>query len=131
IRTLSNFTTIDPITFIPTGATQDTVNNQLGIASDTDVPIGAPVVQIGGDMIFLSKPGGFYRLGEVIQQVVQTQPTPISDSIQGTIDRLDWGVIAEMGAPSAILGIYAYFGLRLLDNPNSVLAIYNTVTAQW
>lgn len=88
-------------------------------------------LQDGSDIIFLSQ-DGFYRLGEVIQDQIAVEPTPISRNIQPLIEQIDWDR-AYNWACSAALGDYAYFALPLLDSygANDCLAVYNRTQREW
>ena len=89
------------------------------------------MVEDGGDVLFLSEPGGIYRLSEVIQDQITTEPKALSEPIQPVIDRIGWGFTALFGCAAAV-DIYAFFGV-CLDNSqkcNAVL-VFNTQTSQW
>jgi hypothetical protein len=89
-------------------------------------------LQDGADMIFLSQPDGFYRLGEVIQDQIAVSPIPISRAIQPIIEQIHWDR-AHQWACSVALGDYAYFALPLMGSSgaNDVVAVYNRTTREW
>jgi hypothetical protein len=89
-------------------------------------------LQDGADVIFLSQPDGFYRLGEVIQDQIAVQPTPISRAIQPIIERIDWNRAYLWGCSEG-LGDYAYFALPLKGTAgaNNCLAVYNRTNREW
>jgi hypothetical protein len=89
-------------------------------------------LQIGSDGLFLSQPGGIYRVSEVIENQITTQPAPVSDTIRPVIDRINWGV-AHRWACSAFLDDRAYFTLPLdgvTDGCNAIV-VFNTVSKEW
>jgi hypothetical protein len=89
-------------------------------------------LEVGGDIIFLSMPNGFYRLSEVIQEQIITLPLPISEPIQDIIDDINWPITATYGCSEA-LGNYAFFGVALgpsAQGLNSIL-VYNTQSKEW
>jgi hypothetical protein len=112
----------------PLNAGQRVLNAKIGGAG-----IHAPT-QSGGDIMFLSETGGIYKLSEVIQDNVVTDPTPISLPIQPVIDRIDW-TRAHLYACSETLGPYSFFALPLdpaadLVANNAVL-VFNNESRQW
>jgi len=92
------------------------------------------VVESGPDLLFLDEPGGIYKLNQVIQDRIATEPYPVSDDIQPLIDRINWPQ-AQQWACAATLKEYAYFALPLNIYPggtgNDAVAVYNTVTSKW
>ena len=89
-------------------------------------------LEIGGDIIFLSQPGGFYRLTQVIQENIIALPVALSEPIQPVIDNLQWGVTGLFGCSSSVDN-YGFFGVALgvsATRCNAVLVI-NTQTNKW
>ncbi len=129
IHMLENFT--EPLATATGSGDQRMLTNQLG-----GVSVRLPIM-VGTDIMFASEPGGFYRISEVIQEQIGTQPVPISRRIQPVIDQIDWGRMGWWGC-SALLGDYAYFGITrkgfgtngLIPACDAVL-VYNTVTNEW
>lgn len=127
IHMLTNFTKIDDVTLLPVlGAAQQRMLASIGSVGNK-MPL-----QDGADIIFLSQPDGFYRLGEVIQDQIAVQPIPISRGIQPLIDDIHW-TRAYQWACSAGLGDYAYFALPLKgkSGANDILCVYNRTTREW
>jgi hypothetical protein len=89
-------------------------------------------LEVGGDVIFLSLPNGFYRLSEVIQEQIVTLPLPISEQIQDIVDQINWLKTATFGCSEA-LGNYAFFGVALGPSTQGLNAIlvYNTQSKEW
>ncbi len=109
-------------------ASQRVLNAKIGSAG-----IHAPC-QSGGDITFLSETGGIYKLSEVIQDNVVTDPTPISLPIQPVIDRIDWSR-AHLYACSETLGPYTFFALPLDQAAdlvaNNAILVLNNETREW
>jgi hypothetical protein len=92
------------------------------------------VAQLGGDVVFLSKPGGIYRVTQSASTQIAADPIPISEPIQPVIDRVAWPR-AIFFASAAVLKHYLFFALPL-DNPLSnkasdAIVVYNAYTGQW
>ncbi len=91
-------------------------------------------VMVGGDIIFLSQPNGFYLLSEVIQDQIAALPSPISEPIQRVIDDINWPVTTLYGC-SAALDNYAFLGVSLKSRPSSgrlnAILVYDTQRKQW
>lgn len=129
IHILENFS--QPLAIGIGSGDQRMLTNQFG-----GVAVHLPVLS-GRDAIFASEPGGFYRISEVIQNQIATQPVPISRLIQPVIDQIDWLRMRWWGC-SAILGDYAYFGITrkgigttgLFPACDAIL-VYNTVSGEW
>lgn len=114
LHLLSNFT-IDPLF-----AVQNMLTRRLGLAANKGV------TEDGHDLLFISEPGGIFRLSEVIQEQIATEPRPVSKEIQPIIDRINWEGTREWGC-AATLGDYAFFGVCLDDAEfgcNGILAYY-------
>jgi hypothetical protein len=110
----------------PTQLMQRQLSKRLGLCGTRCV------VEAGRDLLFLNEPGGIYRLNEVIQDQVATEPLPVSDAIMPIIRRINWRA-AEVWACAQSRMEYAYFALPLDDtvNGNNVVVVYNTATNQW
>lgn len=120
LHLLSNFS-VDPLQSV-----QNLLTRRLGLAA-TDA-----VTEDGHDLLFLSEPGGIYRLSEVIQEQIATEAVPASDPIQPIIDRINWEGTADWGCAATIKD-YAFFGVCLDDETagcNAVLVL-NLRTRQW
>lgn len=126
IMSLSNFTND------PTQANISVINSQLGLAARK------AVVWDGGDVLFLSEPGGIYRLGQVIQDRIQAAPLPVSDNIEPLIARINWSAFRDSGATggrsAAVaerLGEYIYFAVPIdgATRPNAMI-VYNSARQQ-
>lgn len=102
----------------------DMVNDQIGLAGRR------AVVSVGGDLLFLSNPGGVYQLSQVLENRVSAAPVPLSEPIEPVVNRINWA--AASGAVAAAVGEYAYFAVPLdgADYNNAVLVL-NTRTMVW
>jgi hypothetical protein len=97
------------------------------------------VVEDGGDLLYLSEPGGIYRLSEVIQEQIVVPPTAVSTQIQPVIDLINWpaafgGFFNGMGSCAETLDDYAYFAVPIYTGPpagNNAVLVYNRTTRQW
>lgn len=120
IHQAANFT-IDPSLM-----TQRQLSKRLGLCAPNCV------VESGRDLFFLNEPGGIYRLNEVLQDQVATEPLPVSDDIQPLIDRINWPQ-AEFWACANSLKEYAYFAWPIdgCQDGNNAVAVYNTATQKW
>jgi hypothetical protein len=90
------------------------------------------VLEWGRDLAFLSEPGGIYRLNEVIQNQISTEPLPVSERIQPVIDRINWPE-AEKWACAQALAEYGYFAVPLdgrMGGNNAVLVL-DLVSGEW
>jgi hypothetical protein len=113
----------------PTLATRRQLSKTRGLCAPR------AIVESGSDLLFLDEPAGIYKLNQVIQNQVATEPYPVSDNIQPLINRINWPS-ARKWAGAVPLKEYAYFGLPLDPWPisvtgNNVIVVYNTVTSQW
>lgn len=105
----------------PDVASIELLNSQIGLAGRK------AVVMLGGDVLFLSEPGGIYRVAQAFENRLQTIPLPITDPIQPLIDRINW--TAASGAVSASLGEYVYFGVPIDGSvTNNCMIVYNGAT---
>jgi hypothetical protein len=85
----------------------------------------------GSDLIFLSRPAGFYKLSQIVQDEIATEPRPISEKVQPLIDRINWPVAAN-SACSAVLGDYCFFALpRDGAAYNNMIMVFNGVSNEW
>lgn len=111
---------------IPVTSEERILSRSLG-----SIGIKMPLM-IGGDVIFLSQPNGFYRLNEIIQDNITAQPVPISERIQRVIDDINWPMTALWGC-SAALGNYAFFGVARGPNPRGLntILVFDTQRNQW
>jgi len=89
-------------------------------------------LEVGGDIIFLSEPGGFFRLSQVIQDSIVTLPVAISEQIQPFINGLNWAATRYWGC-SASVDNYGLFGVAVggaATRCNAIL-VYNTQNSEW
>lgn len=104
-------------------ASMQILNTEIGISARRSG------VMIGKYLWFLSD-NGVYRIGEIIQDLIETQPVPISDKIKPLIDRIN-GAYAHTAVGTAH-DIYYYLAVPIDGAlaPNAVL-VCNTVTQEW
>jgi hypothetical protein len=90
------------------------------------------VLEWGPDLAFLSEPGGIYRLNQPVQNLIATDPLPISERIQSVIDRINWGT-AGVWACAKALGEYGYFGVPLdqTRGGNNAVLVLNLTNSEW
>jgi hypothetical protein len=122
IALVTNFT-IDPFL-----TEQQLLNSKIGCMAEKGV------VLIGADTLFLSEPGGIYRLSEVIQQRITTEPVPVSEPIDDIIKRIEWQYAFLPWVVAAVTcGDYAYFAVPIdqAAGGSNVLLVYNTVSKMW
>ena len=120
-------------TIDPSLMQQALLSKRMGLAG----PYG--IVEEGNDLLFVSEPGGIYRLSEVIQERIGAQPVPVSDPIQPIIDQVDWlaarNPIGGGGVRAETLGDFAFFALRIGNiaphQGNNIVVAYNTVSKLW
>lgn len=120
---------IHQVTLLPTFPVkfqQRTLSSRLG-SYGNKMPL-----EVGGDIIFLSEPGGFFRLTEVIQESVMTLPVAISEPIQPYINGLNWAVSKYWGC-SASLDNFALFGVAVGGAATrcNVILVFDTQINQW
>jgi hypothetical protein len=118
----TNFT-IEPLL-----TTQQQLNSAIGLVAQKGVLL------VGGDTLFLSEPGGIYRLSEVIQQNITTEPVPITEPIDPLIRRINWqSAYLPYVVATALVGDYAYFAVPLDESAggSNALLVYNTVSRMW
>jgi len=114
-------------------ATQGMLSKRLGLSG----PFG--VTEDGNDLLFLSEPGGIFRLSEVIQERIGAQAVPVSDPIQPIIDQINWLAARDPrfggGARAETLGIYTFFALPIgklaYGLGNNTVAVFNSATKLW
>jgi len=122
VHLLENFT-VDPFQ-----SSQRLLNSRLGSEGSY-----GPLM-VGGDIIFLARSGGFYRLSQIISETnITATPIPVSRPIQPIIDRIEWKWARYMA--TALLDDYAYFALPLLNRMGggaaSHIVVLNTATNEW
>jgi len=99
------------------------VNDQIGCCAANSVAM------VGSDVFFLSTTG-VYRLSQVIQNRIQTPPTPVSEAIEPYIKRITWSAVA--GACAAVIGRYYVLAVPLdLRTVNSALLVYDAASDAW
>lgn len=104
---------------------QRIINSAIGLIATKGV------VLVGGDTLFLSEPNGIYRLSEVIQQSITTEPVPITEPIKPIIDRINWqNAYLPYVVATALCGDYAYFAVPLdeAQGGSNALLVFNTTT---
>jgi hypothetical protein len=123
---------IENFTVDPTQAVQRVLSNKVGNMGNK-VPL-----LVGAEAFFLSEHSGFYKVSQIIQDQIATEPIPISRPIQPIIDQIDWARTDSLGldfvACSESLGDYCFFALPLRNvdgGANNVVLVYNTSTQQW
>jgi len=120
IVSLTNFTGPDP-----NEAVLETLNSTLGCAARK------AVTMVGGDVFFLSAPGGVYRVTQVLENRLQAAPEPVSDAVQPLIERINWRAAREKALMKAH-GEYCYLAVPLDGaTANNAVLVYNTVTQGW
>lgn len=109
------------------------INNTIGCAAPKTV------VQVGGDILFLNE-SGIFRLGQVIEDRLETSPIPISDAIAPLLARVNWtkpslyNLYKPPGyfACAAMFGEYVFFALPIDGSMyNNAIAVWNTVSQVW
>jgi hypothetical protein len=115
-----------------TGFVGDLSNAALETLS-TEIGMGARKAtrMVGGDMFLLSIDHfGIYRITEIIQDRLQAEPVPISDSIESLMKRVNWK--EAVNAVANVHDIYYVIALPIDGSKvNNALLVYNTVTQQW
>lgn len=102
----------------PSLASIELLNSTLGLAGRK------AAVMLGGDVLFLSNPGGIYRIAQSFESRIQTVPLPVTDPIQPFIDRINWD--AASGAVAKVLGEYVYFAVPVDGSTrNNAVIVYN------
>lgn len=105
----------------PSQAVIQLLNSHLGLAGRK------AVVMVGGDVLFLSEPGGIYKVAQSFESRIDVVPVPITDCIQPLIDRINWP--AANGAVAIILGEYVKFFVPIDGaTRNNCAIIYNAAT---
>lgn len=105
----------------PTLATIELLNSHLGLAGRKAVEM------LGGDVLFLSDPGGIYRIAQSFESRLQAIPLPVTDPIQPLIDRINWK--AATGAVAKANGEYVYFAVPIDGSKvNNCMIVFNGAT---
>jgi hypothetical protein len=105
----------------PALARVELLNSKLGLAGRK------AVVMLGGDVLFLSEPGGIYRVAQSFESRQQVVPLPITDPIQPLIERINWK--AATGAVAETVGEYVYFAVPIDGSlTNNAVIVYNGAT---
>lgn len=107
----------------PNGQIQK-INDTIGFAARH------AVIDVGGDVHFLSEPGGIYAISQVIQDKNQTLPVPISNPIEPLIHRINWRYASNARAISHDNHIYWFFPVDD-SRRNNCCAVYDSTTGQW
>lgn len=117
---------LQDFTVDPALASQRMLNNRIGA-----VGLFGPL-QVGEDVTFLSRQGGFYRLSEIIQDQITTPPVPISRAIQPVIDRIDLDR-AVLYHSSAALDDWEFYAVPLdqKDGACDAILVRNSVSQEW
>jgi hypothetical protein len=115
---IENFATADP-----TAASQRMLSGDIGLAGPD------AVVRDGADVLFLSEPGGVYRLSEIIQEQIVTPAVPVSMNISPAIAAINWP--AARFAVAASEDEYAFFAVPIKSSRNNTVLVYNRATRQW
>jgi hypothetical protein len=117
--------------FILDGATGDLsdLNVQL-INPDLGCIAPRSVASVGGDVLFLSATG-VYRVGQVIQDRIQTAPIAVSHEIEQLLQRrVNWKSADK--AEAAVWGDYYYLAVPLdRSTKNNAIFSYNLVSEKW
>lgn len=102
-------------------ASIEVLNKNLGLAGMK------AAVMLGGDVLFLSEPGGIYRIAQVLESRLQTVPLPVTDPIQPLIARINWK--AAKGAVAVAMGEYVKFAVPIDGSEvNNCVIVYNGAT---
>jgi len=90
------------------------------------------VTEWGGDLVFLSEPGGIYRLIQPQENLIAVDALPVSEPIQPVIDRINWAQ-AELWACAEALREYAYFAVPLdgAVGGNNAVLVLNLTNGLW
>jgi hypothetical protein len=121
VFTHRNINALTNYTGDPTLATVELLNSELGLAGRK------AVTMLGGDVLFLSEPGGIYRVAAAFESRLQTVPLPVTDPIQPLIERINWA--AAGGAVAKSLGEYNYFAVPIDGSlVNNCMIVFNGAT---
>lgn len=103
--------------------TAEVIHSNVGCAAERSV------AAVGGDLIFLGH-DGVYRVSQVVEDALTVAATPISEPVEGYIDRINWAHAHK--AAAIVSGRYYYLSLPLDDDtePRHVLVL-DTVTGYW
>ena len=88
------------------------------------------ITAVGGDLLWLGR-GGVYRLQQVLDNVRQLSPLPVSWRIPDSMDRINW--TAADGQACAALADGLWHLAVPVDGSlvNNALFVYDTTTDQW
>jgi hypothetical protein len=106
-------------------AAMEVLTNEIGIcARRSGRMVGADFFYLSGDHF------GVYRISEVIQSRLQSEPVPVSDAIEPLMKRINWKY-----AGNAVANVHdIFYGLAVpMDQSkvNNAVLIHNTVTKEW
>lgn len=105
----------------PTLATVQSLHSRIGLAGRR------AIVMEGSDVLFLSAPGGIFRMMQSFENRQEIPAVPVSDPIQPLIDRINWS--AAGGAVAEQLGENVYFAVPIDGSTrNNALIVYNAAT---
>ena len=109
-----------------TTAAQRQLSKRIGLCATR------AVIEWGSDLAFLNEPGGVFKLGEIIQEQIASEPLPISEQIQDFINRINWPQ-ARYWACAQALAEYGYFAVPIdgvLGGSNAIMVL-NLTNGQW
>lgn len=105
------------------GVSLELINGEVGCIARRSIAM------VGGDVMFLGA-NGVYRVSEVVEESMQVGVVPISERVQGYIDRINW----KAGHKACAVAIGDTYRLALpldgAEEPNAVL-VYDTVRSEW
>ena len=86
---------------------------------------------VGADLFFLSADHfGVFRVNQIIQERLQTEPIAVSDNITPLIKRINWTY--AQNAVANVHDIYYMLAVPLDQSTvNNALIVYNTGTGEW
>jgi hypothetical protein len=110
----------------PTLMTQRQISKRIGLCATNCV------TEWGGDLAFLSEPGGIYRLIQPQENLIAVEALPVSDPIQPVIDRINWAQAGKWACAQA-LAEYAYFAVPLdgVTGGNNAVLVLNLTSGLW
>ncbi len=90
----------------------------------------ATVTGVGGDILWLGR-GGVYRLQQVLDNVRQLSPVPVSWLIPKTMERINWAAAPRVACATLADGLW-YLSVPVDGSlTNNAIFVYDTVTNQW
>jgi hypothetical protein len=105
----------------PSDAQVEMLNSSIGLAGRK------AAVMLGGDVLFLSQPGGIYRIAQAFENRYQAIAQPLTDCIEPLIARINWPEAA--GAVAASCGEYVYFAVPIDGaTGNNCVIVINGIT---